>query len=80
MFGVCAGVLCGYSMKECGRIVAVEVEVCGWFAVCGLRLRCERVFFVCELQYGMERDGDARVESVKNGTRRDLEHVGFNGG
>ena len=50
MFGVCAGVLCGYSMKECGRIVAVEVEVCGWFAVCGLRLRCERVFFVCELQ------------------------------
>ena len=41
MFGVCAGVLCGYSMKECGRIVAVEVEVCGWFAVCGLRLRCD---------------------------------------
>ena len=33
VFGVCAGVLCGYSMKECGRIVAVEVEVCECFAV-----------------------------------------------
>ena len=29
---------------------------------------------------GMERDGDARVESVENGTRGDLKHVGFNGG
>ena len=28
---------------------------------------------------GMERDGNARVKSIEDGTRRDLKHMGLNG-